>query len=132
MRLAASAKPTLKCNELKDKFSNTSSRGNAKLKYPVALITADEVVLAGGFYNRSNSKYYLSVGGNHQHTISPSSFAYGWAIARMGNISSNGALIFNSSVTGQYITRPVINIRSDVMISSGDGTTENPFQLTLS
>ena len=41
---------TLKCSRDVDKFSTTSSRGNGDLTYPIALITADEVALAGGRY----------------------------------------------------------------------------------
>ena len=34
-------------------------------------------------------------------------------------------------VTSSLGLRPVINIRSDVLISSGDGTIENPYTLKL-
>ena len=34
-------------------------------------------------------------------------------------------------ITYSFGVRPVINIRSDVLISQGDGTSENPFILDL-
>ena len=65
---------TLKCSsDMRDQFSTTSSRGNAKLTYPVALITADEVALAGGKYNTKNENYYLRTNG-YFWTMTPSYF----------------------------------------------------------
>ena len=48
---------TLKCSDINDKFSNTTAFGNGLLKYPVALITADEVALAGGKANFKNEYF---------------------------------------------------------------------------
>ena len=55
-RLTASNKvASLKCStDIRDKFSNTTSKGNGLLEYPVALITADEVALAGGLSDIKN------------------------------------------------------------------------------
>ena len=76
-RLQDRRTPSLKCSQESDRFkvSNTS----AKLDYPIGLIQADEVALAGGraYYNDSyspNSNYYL-YNGKYFWTLSPSYFA---------------------------------------------------------
>ena len=43
----------------------------------------------------------------------------------------DGSITPDFAVYGSFGIRPVINIRSDVLISQGDGTSENPFILQL-
>ena len=56
-RLNNKKTPSLKCGGDNDKFR--VSNANAKLDYPISLITADEVALAGGVNNTTNMNYYL-------------------------------------------------------------------------
>ena len=121
---------TLKCSEASDRFSTTSSRGNGDLTYPVALITADEVALAGGRQALKNEDYYLRTN-NYYFTMTPSYFIAARAIALVYNVNPTGELLQWYSVTDSLGVRAVINLRSDVLISKGDGTIENPFQLQL-
>ena len=122
---------TLKCSQANDKFSTTSSRGNGDLTYPVALITADEVALAGGRQDLKNENYYLRTN-NYYFTMTPSYFYDAHVYAYVYFVLPTGELIYWNRVTNLYGVRPVINIRSDVLISQGDGTTQNPFILSLS
>ena len=115
---------------MRDQFSTTSSRGNAKLTYPVALITADEVALAGGKYNTKNENYYLRTNG-YFWTMTPSLFTASYAGAHVWNVYPTGMLYHWNFVPIWLGVRAVINLRSDLLISSGDGTVENPYQLTL-
>ena len=115
---------------MRDQFSTTSSRGNAKLTYPTALITADEVALAGGKYNTKNENYYLRTNG-YFWTMTPSHFSASYASALVWDVDPTGMLHRWSSVSIWLGVRAVINLRSDLLISSGDGTVENPYQLTL-
>ena len=48
--------PSLICDNANDKFTTTTAKGNGKLSYPIGLITADEVNMAGASGNQS---YYL-------------------------------------------------------------------------
>ena len=121
---------TLKCNQESDKFSITASRGNADLTYPVALITADEVALAGGATRLKNEDYYLKTN-NYYFTMTPMQFYERNAYSFIYHVYPTGELDFLNNVASSYGTRPVINIRSDVLISQGDGTSENPFVLEL-
>ena len=60
-RLDANKTPTYDCATTEDKFTVDSSTGNGKLKYPIALMTADEVSFAGGlFRNTAQTWYYYN------------------------------------------------------------------------
>ena len=119
----------LKCTQESDKFSTTSSRGNGELTYPVALITADEVALAGGKHGLKNSDIYLNSNSNI-YIMTPVYFSENSVYSFVYGLNSQGMLeIYN--VTNFLVIRPVINIRSDVLIQEGDGTIENPFELEL-
>ena len=56
-RLYSNSLPSLKCIQDTDKFSTTNE--NAKLDYPISLITADEVAYAGGVTDKENKKFYF-------------------------------------------------------------------------
>ena len=121
---------TLKCSQDSDRFSMTSSRGNGDLTYPVALITADEVALAGGRQGLKNEDYYLRTN-NYYYTMTPARFIAADTLAYVYNVYPTGELNLWGSVASWYGVCPVINIRSDVLISQGDGTIQNPFILQL-
>ena len=119
---------TLKCSQASDRFSTTTSRGNGDLTYPVALITADEVALAGGRQGLKNEDYYLRTN-NYYFTMTPSYFSAAFAYAVVYFVYPSGGLYLWDNVSNSGGVRAVINLRSDVLISKGDGTSENPFIL---
>ena len=130
LRLTASNVSTsLKCSDIRDKFSHTSSKGNALLTYPVALITADEVALAGGHSGSKNENFYLRTNA-YYWTMSPTQFYSPYPLDYVWRVLSTGALS-DGRVSNSYGVRAVINLRSDVLIAQGDGTVENPFVLKL-
>ena len=108
-------------------WKDKSIYGNKALINPIGLITVDEVVLAGGFGNKSNTGYWLYTGQKYW-TISPSHYSGGAAIFY---VNSNGSLSVASVSTSQGV-RPVINLKADTKFkaSVGDsewGTKENPY-----
>lgn len=116
---------TLSC-EKNDAFTVTeTSTTNGKLTYPIGLITADEVAFAGGKYNEKNENFYLKTNG-YYWTMSPSTFSSTECVAGQLNVRPNGLLI-NNRVTFSRGLRAVINLKSDVKIQQGDGTTSNPY-----
>ena len=128
-RLQDNKKPSLKCSQNNDKFK--MSNESAKLDYPVGLILADEVALAGGraYYNGAyspNSNYYLYTG-KYYWTLSPSifrsidSFAYVWRVVPSGSLNPLAHMRDSIGV------RPVINIKADTLMTKGDGSSLNPF-----
>ena len=128
-RLQDNKKPSLKCSGDNDKFK--MSNASAKLNYPVALITADEVALAGGkaYYNGGyspNSNYYL-YNGKYYWTLSPSFFISDNSFASVWYVLPSGSLDSWKYVTDSIGVRPVINLRADTLITKGDGSALSPF-----
>ena len=107
----------------KDKFN--LSNEVAKLDYPVALITADEVAMAGGVLELSNKDYYLYSGSNIW-TFSPAAFATINTHAYEYSIDGEGDLDWHYNI-GLFNIRPVINLKADTLITKGDGSALNPF-----
>ena len=96
------------------------------LNVKVGLITADEIVYAGGI-NRENFLYYLY---NDQDYWTMTSY-YMWvdgspSQACMFIVTSSGSLIGGYGVQGLIGVRPVINLYSNVKFS-GSGTIEDPY-----
>ena len=112
--------PTFKCNNINDLYQTK-----------IGLITADEVMYAGGKSDTSNYGYYLYTG-DYYWTISP----YGhtnlsaclvYQVRNAGELSAGGS----DNIHFSYGVRPVINLKADVTISSGNGTASNPFVIAL-
>lgn len=131
---------SLKCAQKNDSFTVSDNvNGNAKLIYPVATITADEVMLAGAlnaigfvntnaegmdtFVNPENKVFYL-YNGQSLMTMTPSgqpTYVGAHAMIGTGWVSGGG-----TANTARGV-RPVINIKTDTLIKSGDGTLTNPY-----
>ena len=121
--------PSLKCAQANDKFK--VSNASAKLDYPVALITADEMAMAGGVFNTSNTNYYL-YNGQYQWSLSPGLFYAYRSTAYVWHVSSSGSLDPWHGVTSSFGVRPVINLKLDTQITKGDGTALNPYVVSVS
>ena len=111
-RVYITYEPTYEC-------SNTNDLYQTK----IGLITADEVMYAGGTGYNYNYGYYLYTG-NHYWTMSPYYFYSGHAFVIF---VSSGDILDNSWVPSSLIgVRPVINLTADVTIS-GEGTIDDPY-----
>ncbi len=97
--------------------------GNGILTYPVGLITADEVVMAGGKGGINTTSYYLYTN-KYYWTMSPfyfnNGYAYVFSVSDFGNFNINTA-------GGTSGVRPVINLRADTTFSGGNGLVGSPF-----
>ena len=116
---------TLTCEKM-DKFSVSTNIGNGKLTYPIALITADELALSGIIYAVKNLNNFLEAN-VYYFTMSPSKNN---VMAKIFGLGPNGVLYDWISVGSGLGIRPVINLNSNVSITSGDGTMENPYKLS--
>ena len=116
--------PSLKCAQANDKFK--VSNASAKLDYPVALITADELAMAGGVVGTANTNYYL-YNGQYQWSLSPGPFHPHYSRAPAWTVTSSGSLDTWHNVTDSFGVRPVINLKADTLITKGDGTSLNPY-----
>ncbi len=119
-------KPSLKCIQDNDKFNLSNSI--AKLKYPISLITADEVALAGGIFNTLNNDYYL-YNGNSFWTLSPAKYDANYSQVRIFIVLSSGGIRDWELPNDLYGVRPVINLKPDITILSGDGTADAPYKI---
>ena len=94
----------------------------------VGAITMDEVVMAGGKWGAANSAYYL-YNGQYYWTMSPY-YTSGHPYANVFLVYNDGDFggsLNNNSVRGTFGVRPVINLKADTIISTGNGTIDSPF-----
>ena len=131
-RLYTNKAPSLECVNQSDRFTlkesgnssipGTSGAGNNLLEYPIGLLTADEVAIAGGKHGTSNTYFYLRPGQAYW-LISPyQDNAYLYVVNSDGSLASLQA----GNTRG---VRPVINLKSGVKYASGFGTESNPYVL---
>ena len=130
-RLDMDKAPILTCPTESDKFtSRNSTIGNKALKYPVGLITADEVALAGGLNapkngssnSYSNSSYYLYT--NQQYWLgSPNYYDSGdsYDSYSLEFYVSDGGSFGGFFVNQSFGVRPVISLSSKARLL-GSGT----------
>ena len=136
----AGSNPTLMCSNMLDYYTTSNaSNGNKALTYPIGLITADEVMLAGhaggifdGYYNyqKTSKNNYLTVYGNFW-TMTPVSSAKGFKVSTWLALNFSvypEGKIDDPSVAYADGVKPVINIRSDVTIT-GSGTMTDPYNI---
>ncbi len=131
-------KPTYDCKNSKDSFSG--SNAEAKLTYPVALMTVDELVFAGSDANSGLDEpyawYYLnSAGGSTTGNeswwlLSPNYYlnknVYSFIVENNALLSPDTVNDLENTIV---FTRPVISIKADALWSSGNGTPENPYEI---
>ena len=138
--------PSLKCLNTDDTFNTndaftlktsdkqsrveSSGVGNNMLNYPVGLITIDEVVLAGGKYNKTNDKYYLYNGQTNYWTMSPATLYVPSIGSHIFFVSNNGNISYTSLKFSMGV-RPVINLKSDVLYKGGSGIESDPYIINV-
>ena len=115
--------PSLTCSRNIDKFTTNTNNGNGNLTYPVGLLTADEIMLAGGNGEDSNNSYYLYTE-NAYWVGSPYDFIF--ETMNEFYVRSDGKLVGYDAKT-IYGVRPCISLASGTEISSGNGTVNSPY-----
>ena len=114
----------------------TDGNGKGLVNSNIGLLTYDDLIYAGNYVNQTNNNNYLNNGISYW-TMSPSGVdtfdmhSDIWFIYDNSNIDCLYVDWSNEKygVGKKYYVslRPVINLKSDIQISSGDGTKENPF-----
>ena len=128
LRYNSTKSPTLKCPDVENDFYtiNSASIGNKALNYPVGLITADELAFAG-MVNELTNLHGWAYNNYNYYTMTPKLFystgmaPYVWVMD--GNDDNFGEWRIGSNIS----VRPVINLKSDVEITGGIGTINDPF-----
>ena len=127
----AGASPSLTCTrstvDLYHYVQNSTGVSN-ELKYPTALITADEAALAGSGYSASTTPY-------HANSFLRSG-SYFWLLSPYYRSSNGGASGFTLDsdgslsdyrVTGTFWVRPAISLTSGTSAVSGTGVADDPW-----
>ena len=119
-RIVKDNNPMLTCAVDSDRFTvnKINGKGNSALTYPIGLITADEVEMAGNNWSESNDSYYLYTGDDYW-VGSPSRF-------RDGDVA-NGVRVFAIGLLGYGDANNDFGARGVVSLSSeskllGSGT----------
>ena len=119
-----------------DMFTYTSSNvGNKKLKYPIGLMTSDEIIYAGGIFTSTpiDGLWYTqnsagnNVNSSNWWTLSPRYFsgdtAFPYEVETGGNLIGQGGA---GSILG---VRPVISLKGNLIWKSGDGSSASPYEV---
>ncbi len=137
-RLYTNKTPTYNCTNIKDAFSGSNSE--AKLTYPIGLMTADEIVYAGGkvgtYLSNHYAWYYLNSIGE---SITGSTFW--WSLSPYGSDdhslriwgvhgSTYPADLDVNYVYGSYGVRPAISLKTCTLWTSGNGAPETPYEIS--
>lgn len=118
-RIVNEFSPALKCPTTMSDFGGTYSQ-------KVGLISADEVLMAGGLYNINNFSYYL-YNGESFYTMTPGDY-YGY-VANVLTVNNSGGIQL-SRVDSELGIRPVINLNPTITVS-GSGTQADPYTIDL-
>ena len=138
------SKPTFKCAESAtndySRFTvdvatlSNGNKTNGDLTYPIGLLSADEVSFAGAYkYGQTNKSYYLynSSITSSWWLLSPvnynGSYAREWYVYYY-----DGYLNYSSSVNSSIAFRPSINLKAELLVGGGDGTSSNPYTVKIS
>ena len=135
-RIDTNKAATYGCTATEDKFTVDSAAGNGKLTYPIALMTVDELVFAGGAYREESALtwyYYNSVKGSSTGKISwwlmsPYDWGANSSVFRTYGSDSPGYL-YARRVDDTLGVRPVISIKGNNLWKSGDGTASSPYEI---
>ena len=136
------------CEQAKAKYSDSYTSGNATMttysKYTpdfkcssdgnnkgvvnasVGLLSYDEVVYAGGYYNQNNSNYYLNNPAIYWWTMSPDGFSGSYS--RVWYVNATGGINGND-VNVTRAVRAVLNLTANTQII-GNGTSSNPYKIS--
>lgn len=113
---------TYSCYNKNDIYTVNNINGNGKLTNPIGLITLDELIYAGYTKNEKNINNFLYSNEDYW-TMTPALYngndAYNFAISK-GKITYKKV----SEIIG---IRPVITLKNDVVVSSGNGSNETPY-----
>ena len=129
--------PTYDCTETSDAFSGSNT--SAKLTYPIALMTSDEIMRAGGRAGANLTSpyawYYLNsangsiTGSQWWWLLSPRYWNGTNASVFSVRDSSYPGYLDYDSVDCTHGVRPAVSLKSCVKTSGGDGSASAPYTI---
>lgn len=118
--------PNLTCSTLNDSFTVSEKNGNGSLTYPVALMTADEAILAGASWNLADDASTLYINTGTRYALLGSSGLSDQSVLNVFTIEANGAL-YHANASESNAIRPMISLKRGAKFKSGTGTTASPY-----
>ena len=117
--------PSTECPSIADSFTVSSENGNGKLTYPIALLTMDEINMAGGGISIFAHNCYLYTD-EDWWSLSPYYFSDFYA--------NEFIVSFTGSFRYEYVffmrgVRPSISLAHDLIVAKGEGTSTSPYEL---
>ena len=137
------AKPTFKCSESAtndySRFTvdvatlSNGNKTNGDLTYPIGLLSADEVAYAGAYKAaQTNQSYYLYNSSITSFWWLSSPGFYNGSSACEWSVSGSYGFINAYNVSSTHVFRPSINLKAELLINGGDGTSSNPYTVKTS
>ncbi len=131
-RLNTDKKPSLQCPDPTKQSGSEKRNYGGVYKLKVGLLTADEMNMAGMSYNGATRDNYLLkyLKNNDKY------YWWMWSMSPYSALSSNAIEFYGGTGGGindyrvydtDHVVRPVINLNADTLITSGDGSQNNPF-----
>ena len=130
--------PTYDCEDSKDAFSGSNS--DAKLTYPIGLMTVDEITYAGGykFTNLTSpyAWYYLNstggsiTGSTYWWSLSPVAWSAGFSNVWYVYGSNGPGNFGGGSSNYSFGVRPAISLKTCTLWTSGNGAPETPYEIS--
>lgn len=125
------ARPSIACLRDVDKFTVDRNNGNGDLTYPIGLLTADEMLLAGNntdsVTEESPRITYLSIPTNVFLTMSPATLTGPYAMIFWVGSGQTTSAPVDINLPG---LRPSVSIIHDSYIAGGYGTFESPYRIS--
>ena len=115
--------PSLECSREVDRFTVSRSNGNGDLDYPIGLLTADEIVLAGHAVNEDIKTYLALRSGSCQWVLSP--YFYDESYPEVFSI--NNSKLYFKPYNSDCGARPSISLSFFARVNEGDGSFNNPY-----
>ncbi len=135
-----------------------NKKGNKSLEYPVGTISADEVAMAGAVAGKTNEEFYLYTENDYFWTMTQGMadmngfnnrtenvFLAGFVETKDSKLSGGGTTMapYYFAVTRKgelkivagdlkYGVRPVINLKEEVVLCSGNGSKSSPYAIKVS
>ncbi len=119
LQISVNKKPTFLCLE-----------ASSSLK--IGLLSADEVIMAGGLFEEPNLSYYLFNENqtNSWWTLSPHHLNHKDKIGYLYAVNEKGSLIDSVKSDNQLAIRPTISL-NNLLVVSGNGLKESPYIVSL-
>ena len=118
--------PSVLCPNKNDAFTvSDTTKGNGKLDHPIALLTADELTMAGSGSSGYSNKSYLYT---NQYWWALSPFYVHVNFAAEFSLKTSGYLNADRLNTSAGV-RPAVSLAPGTSFASGDGSSDTPYKV---